>query len=128
MGKRGFHRWVWSVVFLLGGLLMIFGGMQDIMLFFSDRWAPVPSWHTVPPTVGLICGSIVLVSAGLNVMWGWQLRSAEGAREQRLARQVILVSGMGLIADWISGYYGFGSLIALLASAWLVRKDFRVDV
>lgn len=127
MGKQGFHRWVWLVIFLLGGLLMLFGGAQDSMLFFSDQWALVPSWHAVPPIVGLVCGLIVLASAVLNVVWGWQLRHAEGARERRLARQVTLVSGIGVIADWVSGYYGFGSLMALLASAWLARKNFQMD-
>jgi len=34
MEKRGFHRWAWLVVLLLGGLLMIFGGAQDVTLFF----------------------------------------------------------------------------------------------
>jgi hypothetical protein len=27
-----------------------------------------------------------------------------------------------MIADWISGYYGFGSLMALLAGVWLMMK------
>lgn len=126
MEKRGFHRWAWLVVFLLGGLLMLFGGAQDILLFFVDHLTLVPSWHSAPPIVGLVCGSIVLASAIMNVIWGWQLRNAEGARERRLARQVSLASGIGVIADWVSGYYGFGSLMALLASAWLVRKDIQV--
>lgn len=54
--KRGFHRWAWLVVFLLGGLLMIYGGAQDLTLFFAPEGdlAPVPSWHPVPPLVGLI--------------------------------------------------------------------------
>ncbi len=116
MQKRGFHRWAWLVIFLLGGLLMLYGGAQDLTLFFAPDLALVPSWHPVSPLVGLVCGLIVLASAGLNVVWGWQLRHAEGAQERRLARRVALVSGMGMIADWISGYYGFGSLMALLAS------------
>ncbi len=29
MKKRGFHRWAWLVVFLLGGVLMVYGGAQD---------------------------------------------------------------------------------------------------
>ena len=124
MKKRGFHRWAWLVVFLLGGLLMIYGGAQDLAIFFAPEGdlAPVPSWHPVPPLVGLVCGLIVLVSAGLNIVWGWQLRYAEGDDELRLARWVALVSGAAMIADWISGYYGFGSLMALLASVWLMRK------
>ncbi len=122
MQKRGFHRWAWLVVLLLGGLLMIYGGAQDVMLFFSPELAPVPSWYSTPPVVGLVCGLIVLASAGLNVVWGWRLRSAEGAEEQGLARRVALVSGVGMIADWVSGYYGFGSLMALLVGVWLMRK------
>ncbi|MFH1632460.1 MAG: hypothetical protein ABIG63_00415 [Chloroflexota bacterium] len=125
MKKRGFHRWAWLVVFLLGGLLMIYGGVQDLTLFFAPEGnlAPVPSWHPVSPTVGLVCGLIVLASAGLNLVWGWQLRSAEGGDELRLARWVAIVSGAAMIADWVSGYYGFGSLMALLAGIWLMRKS-----
>ena len=121
MEKQGFHRWAWLVVLLLGGLLMIYGGAQDVAIFASDL-APVPSWHSAPPVVGLVCGLIVLASAGLNVVWGWRLRRAEGAEERRLARRVALVSGVGMIADWVSGYYGFGSLVALLTGVWLTRK------
>ena len=125
MKKRGFHRWAWLVVLLLGGLLMIYGGAQDLTIFFAPEGnlAPVPSWHPVSPLVGLVCGLIVLVSAGLNLVWGWQLRSAEGGDELRLARWVALVSGAAMIADWVSGYYGFGSLMALLAGIWLMRKS-----
>ena len=122
MEKEGFHRWAWLVVFLPGGLLMIYGGAQDLMLFFSPELAPVPSWHPVPAVVGLVCGLIVLASAGLNVVWGWQLRRAEGTQERRLASRVALVSGVAMIADWVSGYYGFGSLMALLTSIWLMRR------
>jgi type IV secretory pathway VirB2 component (pilin) len=124
MEKQGFHRWAWLVVFLLGGLLMLYGGAQDVTLFFSPEGdlAPVPSWHPVPPLVGLLCGLIVLASAGLNVVWGWQLRRAEDAQERRLARRVALVSTVAMIADWVSGYYGFGSLMALLVGLWLMMK------
>ena len=92
MEKRGFHRWAWLVVFLLGGVLMIYGGGQDVMLYFAPELAPVPSWHPVPPVLGLICGLIVLTSAGMNLVWGWQLRRAEGDDELRLACWVALVS------------------------------------
>ena len=85
MEKRGFHRWAWLVVFLLGGVLMLFGGAQDVAIFFSSDLALVPSWHPVPPLVGLVCGLIVLVSAGLDIVWGWQLRRADGVLERRLA-------------------------------------------
>lgn len=122
MEKRGFHRWVWLVVFLLGGVLMIYGGAQDLMIFFAPDLAPVPAWHPVLPVVGLVCGLIVLASAGLNLAWGWRLRRAEGGDELRLARWVALVSGVAVIADLVSGYYGFGSLVALLAGVWLMRN------
>jgi hypothetical protein len=122
MEKQGFHRCAWLVVFLVGGLLMIYGGAQDLTLFFAPELAPVPSWHPAPAVVGLVCGLIVLASAGLNVVWGWQLRRAEGAQERRLARRVALVSGVAMIADWVSGYYGFGSLTALLTGIWLMRR------
>ena len=122
--KQGFYRWAWLVVFLLGGLLMIYGGAQDITLFFSPEGelAPVPSWHSVSPIVGLICGLIVLASAVLNIVWGWQLRHAEDTEERRIALRVILFSGVAMIADWVSGYYGFGSLMALLTALWLIRR------
>ncbi len=122
MEKRGFHRWAWLVVFLLGGVLMLFGGAQDVAIFFSSDLAPVPSWHPVPPLVGLVCGLIVLVSAGLNIFWGWQLRRVDGVLERRLASRVAIVSAVAMIADWVSGYYGFGSLMALLTGVWLMRR------
>ena len=122
MEKRGFHRWAWLVVFLLGGVLMLFGGAQDVALFFSSDMAPVPSWHPVPPVVGLVCGLIVLVSAGLNIVWGWQLRRADAVQERRLASRVVIISIVAMIADWVSGYYGFGSLMALLTGVWLMRR------
>ena len=123
--KQGFNRWAWLIVFILGGLLMLYGGAQDLTLFFSPEGdlAPVRSWHTVPPVVGLICGLIVLASAISNLVWGWQLRRAEGTRERKLAYYVAFVSGIGMIADWISGYYGFGSLMALLTAVWLMIKN-----
>ena len=123
MEKRGFHRWAWLVVFLPGGLSMLYGGAQDIAIFFSSNLAPVPSWHSAPPIVGLVCGLIVLASAGLNLVWGWQLRSAKGVQERRLARRVVLVSTVAMIADWVSGYYGFGSLMALLTGVWLTWRE-----
>lgn len=121
--KQGFHRWTWLVVFLLGGLLMLYGGAQDLTLFFSPdgALAPVPSWHSVSPVVGLACGLIVLISAGLNMVWGWRLRSTKGINEIKIATQVAIVSCMAMVADWICGYYGFGSLMALLASLWLIH-------
>lgn len=125
MEKRGFHGWAWLIVMLLGGLLMLFGGAQDIALFFAADMVPVPSWHPVPPRVGLICGLIVLISAGLNLVWGWKLRRAEDAAERRLVLRVVLVSGMAVIADWISGYYGFGSLVAMFTGFWLMRRRLR---
>lgn len=82
MEKRGFHRWAWLVVFLLGGLLMIPGGAQDVSLFFSSDLVLVPSWHSTPPIAGLICGLVVIASAGLNITWGWRLRHAGGAQER----------------------------------------------
>ncbi len=124
MEKQGFHRWAWLVVFLLGGLLMLYGGAQDVSIFFlpGGDLALVPSWHPTRPVVGLVFGLIVLASAGLNIVWGWQLRCAEGFQERRLARRVAFVSTVGMIADWVSGYYGFGSLIALLTGIWLMRS------
>ena len=126
MEKQGFHRWAWLVVFLLGGVLMLFGGTQDMALYFSPDLAPVSSWYPAPSLVGLICGLIVIVSALLNIVWGWQLRPAEAARELRLARMVAFVSGIGMIADWISGYYGYGSLMALLTGIWLMNKHSKM--
>ena len=106
---------------------MLFGGTQDMALYFSPDLAPVSPWHPVPSLVGLFCGMIVIVSAGSNIVWGWQLRRAEATREQRLARKVAFVSGIGMIADWISGYYGFGSLVALLTGIWLMKKHTKMD-
>jgi len=118
--KRGFHRWACLVILILGGLLMLYGGAQDVLLFFAPELAPVPSWHSVIPVVGLIYGLIVLVSAGLNIFLGWQLRNTEGIQEKKIARLVSSVSFVGMVADCISGYYGFGSLMALLTSIWLI--------
>ena len=125
MDKQGFRRWAWLVVFLLGGLLMIYVGAQDITFFFSSEGelAPVPSWHSsVTPIVGLVCGLIVLASAVFNIIWSLWLRRAEDTEERRLARRVALVSGVGMVADWVSGYYGFGRLMALLTGLWLIRR------
>jgi len=102
---------------------MLFGGVQDVALFFLPELALVPPWHPTSPVVGLVCGLIVLTSAVLNLIWGWQLRRVEGVQEQRLARRVAFVSAVAMVADWICGYYGFGSLMALLASAWLMRQE-----
>jgi len=103
---------------------MLYGGAQDLTIFFAPdgNLAPLPSWHPVPPIVGLVSGIIVLASAGLNLDCGWQLRRAEAVDELRLARWVALVSGVAMIADWVCGYYGFGSLMALLTQNWLVRN------
>jgi hypothetical protein len=120
--KRGFHRWAWLVVFLLGGVLMLFGGAQDVAIFYSSDLAQVQSWRPVQPVVGLVCGLIVLVSAGLNIVWGWQLRRADTIQERRLAIRVAIVSAVAMIADWVSGYYGFGSLMAMLTGVWLMRR------
>jgi len=125
--KRGFHRWAWLVVLLLGGLLMIYGGVQDVMLFVAPSLAPVPTWHSISPVVGLVSGLIVLASAGLNIVWGWRLRCADGPMEHKLAVRVAVVSGIAMIADWICGYYGFGSLMALLTGIWLMAKRVRKD-
>lgn len=41
---------------------------------------------------------------------------------------VALISGAAMVADWVSGYYGFGSLMALLVCLWLIwqqRANFR---
>lgn len=122
MQKRGFHRWAWLVVFLLGGLLMLYGGAQDVTLYVAPGLAPVSSWRVVLPAVGLICGLVVLASAGFNLVWGWRLRRATGALERKLAGHVALVSVVAMVADWVSGYYGFGSLMALLAALWLARR------
>ena len=122
MEKQGFYRWAWLVIFLLGGLLMIYGGAQDVMLFFLPELELVPTWDAALPEVGLICGLIVLTSAMMNIVWGWQLRYAEGVRELSLARRVALASTVGMIADWITGYYGFGSAIGVITGAWLMRR------
>jgi len=103
---------------------MIYGGAQDVTLFFSPEGelAPVPSWHSVPPIVGLVCGLIVLASAVFNILWGLRLRRAESVYECKLAKHVVIFSGVGMVADWVSGYYGFGSLMALLTGLWLIRR------
>jgi hypothetical protein len=84
MEKRGFHRWTWLIVLLLGGLLMLYGGAQDVTLFFSPEGdlSPVPSWHPIPPLVGLVCGLIALGGShqrrgddrrlGQRLLWLWQ--------------------------------------------------------
>ena len=80
---------------------MIYGGAQDVTLFFSPEreLVPVPSWHSVPPIVGLVCGLIVLASAVFSIVRGWRLRRAEGVYEFRLARHVVIISGVGMAAD-----------------------------
>ena len=120
--KRGFHRWAWLIIILLGGLLMVFGGVQDLLIFFKPGLEMVPSWHPIPSVVGLICGLIVSVSALSNIILGLLIRCAVGAKELKLAYFVVVTSGLGLAADLTSGYYGFGCLIALLVSIWLICR------
>ncbi len=116
-------RWVWLVVVIFGGLLMIFGGVQDVLKFFAPELSLVPTWYSALPLVALVCGLIVLASAGMNLVWGLQLRQAEPIQEKRLAQYIAALSGIAVIADWISGYYGFGSLLAVLVSLWLIHKN-----
>lgn len=122
MKKQGFHRWAWLVIFTWGGLVMLYGGIQDMLLFFAPKLALVPSWYVAPPIVGLVCGLIVIFSAGLNIGWSWQLKHAIGEKEIMLARRVVLVSVVAMVADWVSGYYGCGSMVALLIGLWLMRR------
>ena len=122
MEKSGFHSWTWLIILLLGGLLMIFGGTQDIMIFLMPEIILVESWYPVLPIVGLVGGLVVLASGVLNSIWGWQLKRAEYTKEKNLACRVAIVSAIGMVTDWIAGYYGFGSLVALLTSIWLIQK------
>ena len=52
MDKQGFHRWAWLVVLLLGGVVMLFGGTQDLALYFSSVVMWDSSWYPVPSLVG----------------------------------------------------------------------------
>ena len=122
INKRGFHRWAWLTVLVWGGLVMLYGGAQDMLLFFAPDLVLVPSWYITPPIIGLVCGLIVIISAGLNIMWGWQLKHAVGEKELLIARRVALISGVAMLADWLSGYYGFGSMVALLIGLWSMRR------
>lgn len=63
MAKQGFHKWAWLIILLLGGLLMLYGGAQDVLLFFAPDMVPVPSWYSVTPVAGLVYGLIVFFSA-----------------------------------------------------------------
>jgi len=33
MKKQGFHHWAWLVILAWGGLVMLYGGAQDMLLF-----------------------------------------------------------------------------------------------
>ncbi|MCK4997636.1 hypothetical protein KAS08_05000 [Candidatus Pacearchaeota archaeon] len=120
--KQRLHRQAWLIVLVLGGVLMLYGGLQDMLLFFAPGHTFVPSWHTASPIVGLVCGLIVMLSAGLNIVLGWQLRQTTGKEELVLAHRVVFVSAIGTVADWISGYYGFGSMVALIIGLWLIQN------
>jgi len=54
MAKQGFHKLAWLIILLLGGLLILYGGAQDVLLFFAPDMVPVPSWYSVTPVVGLV--------------------------------------------------------------------------
>ena len=123
MEKQGFHRWSWLVILLLGGLLMIYGGLQDVSLFFFKDLAPVPSWHPIDPIVGLICGVIIVLIAILTFILALKLKNADKELEQKLARIVIISNGIAFACDLICGYYGFGNLIALIITIWLLRRN-----
>ncbi len=73
--------------------------------------------------MALGCGLIVTVSAVLNVIWGWQLRYAIGGEELTIARRVALVSGVAMVTDLASGYYGCGSMAALLSGVYLIWRS-----
>lgn len=123
--KQGFHRWAWLVIFLLGGLLMVFGGVQDVLLFFKPEISMVAPWHPIPSTVGLICGLIVLISAISNIILSLLLRKAIGNKELRIVIIIASISLIGLVADLISGYYGFGNLVALIICIILIIIKIR---
>ena len=101
---------------------MVFGGLQDLFLFFLPDLSMMSSWHPIPSIVGLICGIIVLLSAISNIILSLLLRKAIGTIELRIVYSITLISFIGLVADLVSGYYGFGSLIALLVGLWLIYK------
>ena len=123
MEKQGFHRWAWLVILLIGGLLMIYGGLQDVSLFFFEDLAPVPSWHPIQPIVGLICGVIIVLIAIFSVILALKLKNADKELEQKLAKIVLISNGIAFVCDLICGYYGFGNLIALLIAIWLLKRN-----
>ncbi|MHA1910627.1 MAG: hypothetical protein ACTSYA_02925 [Candidatus Kariarchaeaceae archaeon] len=117
------HKWAWILIFLIGGVLMIYGGVQDIMIYFVED-LPVASWHTISPEIALICGIIVLISALLTIYWSLQAYKQIENHEltYKIAQKIVVVNFIATITDWICGYYGFGSLVALIIAILLIRK------
>ena len=86
---------------------MLYGGAQDVALYFAPGLAPVSSWRVVLPAVGLVCGLVVLASAGFNLVWGWRLRRATGALERKLAGHVALVSATPMVRQLCLGAWSY---------------------
>lgn len=121
-----FSKWTW-IIFLIGGLFMIYGGILDIMVYFqlSLPLAP-PSWHSMDARVSLACGIFILLAAFYLIMNSFKMKSIIKKRIETemkpLIKSLLIACIIGIIADFIAGYYARGFFIGLLGLMYLNYK------
>lgn len=122
--KKGkFSKWVW-VIFLFGGLFMVYGGIMNILVYF-EKGLPLapPSWHILDTKISLIIGIFILFAAVYMILKSFEVKSIiEGETETEirpLMRVLLIVCIVGIIADIIAGYYARGFLLGLLGLLYL---------
>lgn len=103
---------------------MIYGGILDIITYFdvSFPFAP-PSWHAIDTKISLICGIFVLFAAVYLIIKSFEIKSIIDEKRKTKIKPLIntlsVVCIMGVIADFIAGYYARGFLIGLLGLIYL---------
>ena len=121
--ENKFLESVW-VIILIGGLFMVYGGILDIMVYFQKTlpFAPLP-WYSVDAKISLVFGVLILILALYLILVSFKVKTA--VKEKRidklelLIKSISIVSIVGTIADFITGYYARGFLLILLALIYL---------
>ena len=115
------------VIFLLGGVFMVYGGILDILIYFEKTlpFAP-PPWHTPDTKISLLGGIIVLFAAAYLILKSFEIKSIIEEGEERriseikpLIKTLFVVCITGAAADFIAGYYARGFLIGLLGVVYM---------
>ncbi len=132
--KNKFLELVWVVV-LIGGLFMVYGGILDIMVYFQKTlpFAP-PPWYSVDAKISLVFGVFVLILALYLILISFKVKTS--IKERRINRLELLIKSIsivclvGMIADFIAGYYARGFLLILLALIYLnynIKKKNKIQ-